>query len=89
MEPDEALSKMGKEQLRDDITHHSGEYAEFVATKVGRIWSHGPRAIMRTPVWEALHWVLLGLGLLGLGAPRLPAPLGGPVDRRGLPRRHR
>ena len=21
---------------------------------------------MRTPVWEALHWLLLGLGLLGL-----------------------
>ncbi|MDX6654102.1 MAG: hypothetical protein QOH18_812 [Solirubrobacterales bacterium] len=66
LEPDEALSKMGKEQLRDDITHHFGEYAEFVATKIGRIWSHGPRAIMLTPVWEALHWVLLGLGLFGL-----------------------
>ena len=66
MEPDQALSKMGKEQLRLDVTHHFGEYVEFVATKIGRIWSHGPRAIMRTPVWEALHWVLLGLGLLGL-----------------------
>jgi 4-amino-4-deoxy-L-arabinose transferase-like glycosyltransferase len=67
MEPDQALSKMGKEQLRDDIEHHTGEYLGFVATKIGRIWSHGPRSIMRTPVWEALHWVLLGLGLLGLG----------------------
>jgi hypothetical protein len=66
LEPDQALSKMGKEQLRTDVTHHFGEYAEFVATKIGRIWSHGPRAIMRTPVWEALHWVLLGLGLFGL-----------------------
>ncbi len=66
MEPDQALSKMGKEQLRTDITDHFGEYVEFVGAKIGRIWSHGPRAIMRTPVWEALHWVLLGLGLLGL-----------------------
>jgi 4-amino-4-deoxy-L-arabinose transferase-like glycosyltransferase len=66
MEPDQALSKMGKEQLKNDIEHHTGEYVGFVATKIGRIWSHGPRAIMRTPVWEALHWVLLGLGLLGL-----------------------
>lgn len=66
MEPDQALSKMGKEQLRDDIEHHTGEYIGFVATKIGRIWSHGPRAIMRTPAWEALHWALLGLGLLGL-----------------------
>jgi 4-amino-4-deoxy-L-arabinose transferase-like glycosyltransferase len=67
MEPDEALSKMGKQQLRDDIEHHTGEYIGFVAGKIGRIWSHGPRAVMREPVWEALHWILLGLGLLGLG----------------------
>lgn len=67
MEPDEALSKMGKEQLRDDIEHHTGEYIGFVVGKIGRIWSHGPRAVMREPVWEALQWVLLGLGLLGLG----------------------
>jgi hypothetical protein len=66
MEPDQALSKMGKEQLKDDIEHHTGEYIGFVATKIGRIWSHGPRAIMRTPVWEALHWALLALGLIGL-----------------------
>jgi hypothetical protein len=66
-EPDQALSKMGKEQLREDVTEHTGEYIGFVAAKIGRIWSHGPRAIMRTPVWEALHWLLLGFGLLGLG----------------------
>jgi hypothetical protein len=67
LEADEALAKMGKEQLGNDITEHTGEYVSFVAAKVGRIWSHGPRDIMRTPVWEALHWILLGLGLLGLG----------------------
>jgi hypothetical protein len=67
LEPDQGLAKMGKEQLRDDLEHHTGEYVGFVATKVGRIWSHGPRAVMREPVWEALHWALLGLGLLGLG----------------------
>ncbi|HEX4752494.1 MAG TPA: hypothetical protein VH268_06320 [Solirubrobacterales bacterium] len=67
LEPDQALSKMGKEQLRDDIEHHPGEYIGFLAKKVGRIWSHGPRAVMREPLWEALHWALLGLGMLGLG----------------------
>jgi 4-amino-4-deoxy-L-arabinose transferase-like glycosyltransferase len=66
MEPDKALSKMGKAQLERDVIHHTGEYIGFLAKKVGRIWSHGPRAVMREPVWEALHWVLLGLGLLGL-----------------------
>ena len=67
LEPDQALSRLGKEQLRSDVVHHPAEYVEFLATKVGRIWSHGPRAVMREPVWEALHWVLLGLGLFGLG----------------------
>jgi 4-amino-4-deoxy-L-arabinose transferase-like glycosyltransferase len=66
LEPDQALSKMGKEQLRDDIERHTTEYIGFIAKKIGRIWSHGPRAVMREPVWEALHWALLGLGLLGL-----------------------
>ncbi len=67
MESDQALSKMGREQLGDDITEHTGEYVSFVLAKIGRIWSHGPRHVMRTPVWEALHWLLLGFGLLGLG----------------------
>jgi 4-amino-4-deoxy-L-arabinose transferase-like glycosyltransferase len=67
LEPDQALSKLGKEQLWDDISEEPLEYAGFLATKVGRIWSHGPRAVMREPLWEALHWALLGLGLLGLG----------------------
>ncbi len=42
------------------------EYAGFVATKVWRIWSHGPRDVMQEPVWEALHWPLVAFGLLGL-----------------------
>jgi len=66
VETDQALSKMGKEQLWDDVSDAPLEYAEFVATKVGRIWSHGPREVMRTPVWEVLHWALVALGLLGL-----------------------
>ncbi len=66
METDRALSKMGKEQLWDDISDEPLEYAGFVATKVGRIWSHGPRDVMREPTWEALHWLLVSFGLLGL-----------------------
>ena len=54
---------MGREQLWDDITEEPLEYAGFVAAKVGRIWSHGPRDVMRRAVWEALHWALLALGL--------------------------
>jgi hypothetical protein len=66
METDEALSKMGKEQLWDDVSDEPVEYAGFVATKVWRIWSHGPRDVMREPLWEVLHWLLVVLGLAGL-----------------------
>ncbi|MEA3036378.1 MAG: hypothetical protein QOH04_2150, partial [Sphingomonadales bacterium] len=66
LETDQALSRMGREQLWDDISEEPLEYAGFVATKIGRIWSHGPRDVMREPVWEALHWALVAFGLLGL-----------------------
>lgn len=63
---DEALGKMGREQLWDDVSEQPLEYAGFVATKVGRIWLHGPRDVMRKPGWEVFHWALIALGLLGL-----------------------
>jgi 4-amino-4-deoxy-L-arabinose transferase-like glycosyltransferase len=66
METDKALSKMGKEQLWDDLSEEPLEYVGFVATKIGRIWSHGPREVMREPGWELLHWALLIVGLAGL-----------------------
>ncbi len=66
MEPEQALAKMGREQLSEDVTEHTGEYLGFLARKVGRIWSHGPRDVMREPVWEVFHWALVALGLLGL-----------------------
>jgi len=66
-ETDQALSKLGKEQLWDDISEEPLEYVGFVAKKVGRIWSHGPRNVMREPAWEVLHWALVALALIGLG----------------------
>ncbi len=66
LESDKALSRMGREQLWDDISEEPLEYAGFVATKVGRIWSHGPRDVMREPGWELLHWALVIFGLIGL-----------------------
>jgi len=66
MKTDEALSRMGKEQLWDDLSEEPLEYAGFVATKVGRIWSHGPRQVMWQPGWELLHWALVAFGLIGL-----------------------
>ena len=66
VESDKALSHMGREQLLNDITEEPLEYAGFLATKVGAIWSHGPRDVMRKPIWETLHWALVAFGLLGL-----------------------
>ncbi len=66
METDKALSTLGKEQLWDDISEEPAEYAGFVATKVWRIWSHGPRDVMREPIWEVVHWLLVAFGLFGL-----------------------
>ncbi len=57
---------MGREQLWDDLTEEPVEYAGFVATKVWRIWSQGPREVMDKPGWKAFHWLLAALGLLGL-----------------------
>jgi 4-amino-4-deoxy-L-arabinose transferase-like glycosyltransferase len=68
LETDQALSRMGREQLWDDVSEEPLEFAGFVATKVGRTWSHGPREVMRAPLWEALHWALIGFGLIGLCA---------------------
>lgn len=66
METDQALSKLGKEQLWDRVSEEPAEYAGFVATKVWRIWSQGPRDVMQEPVWKALHWALVAFGLFGL-----------------------
>jgi hypothetical protein len=66
LETDQALSKLGKEQLWDDISEEPVEYAGFVTAKVGRIWLHGPRDVMREPLWEVVHCLLVALGLLGL-----------------------
>lgn len=66
VESDKALARMGREQLWDDIGEEPLEYAGFVATKIARIWSHGPRNVMQEPGWELLHWALIAFGFLGL-----------------------
>jgi hypothetical protein len=66
METDKALSRMGREQLWDDVSEEPLEYAGFVAKKVARIWVRGPRDVMREPGWELFHWALVALGLVGL-----------------------
>lgn len=72
IETDQALSRMGRENLWDDIAEEPLPYAGFTATKIARIWSHGPRDVMREGPWEILHWALVAFGLLGLVVLALP-----------------
>ncbi|HWM55786.1 MAG TPA: glycosyltransferase family 39 protein [Solirubrobacterales bacterium] len=68
VETDQALARMGREQLWNDINEKPVEYAGFVAAKVWRIWSQGPREVMDKPGWKVFHWLLVALGLLGFAA---------------------
>jgi 4-amino-4-deoxy-L-arabinose transferase-like glycosyltransferase len=63
---DEALGRMGREQLWDDVTQEPVEYAGFVVTKAWRIWSQGPREVMERPGWKLFHWALVAFALVGL-----------------------
>jgi 4-amino-4-deoxy-L-arabinose transferase-like glycosyltransferase len=67
LETDAALARMGRERLWDDVSEQPLEYLGFLGAKLADVWWRGPRDVMREPGWEALHWALLGLSLLGLG----------------------
>ncbi len=67
LDTDEALARMGRERLWSDLTERPLDYAGFVVTKLWHAWSHGPRRVMERPEWEAFHWALLGLAVLGFG----------------------
>jgi Oligosaccharyl transferase STT3, N-terminal len=66
LETDRALARMGRQRLWDDITDQPLDYLDFLATKIWRVWGHGPREVMRRPGWEVLHWALLAFALVGL-----------------------
>jgi 4-amino-4-deoxy-L-arabinose transferase-like glycosyltransferase len=67
LETDQALARMGRAQLRDDVTEEPAELAGFIIAKAWRVWTFGARDVMREPAWELFHWTLVVLGLLGLG----------------------
>jgi 4-amino-4-deoxy-L-arabinose transferase-like glycosyltransferase len=65
---DEALGRMGRERLWEDVSTEPVAYAGFLGSKLWLIWGHGPRDVMRQPVWAVLHWALLAFGLIGFAA---------------------
>jgi hypothetical protein len=66
LEIDRALGRIGRERLWEAVSEQPLDYAGFVAAKLWRVWGHGPREVMRRPVWELLHLALVGFGLVGL-----------------------
>jgi 4-amino-4-deoxy-L-arabinose transferase-like glycosyltransferase len=65
---DEALGRMGRERLWNDVSERPLDYAGFVAAKLWRAWSLGPRDIMDDPGWRAFHLALVAFALAGLVA---------------------
>jgi hypothetical protein len=70
LEQDKALSLMGREQLKNDIKHHTLEYAGVLAQKFWNMWGQGaaakPEQAGPGPFGDWLHRVVALLGLVGL-----------------------
>jgi dolichyl-phosphate-mannose-protein mannosyltransferase len=65
---DEALGKIGKDQLGDDIGDHPLDYAAMLVRKSGRMWDQGVGPTMDSSLGRAAQRILVLLGLCGLGA---------------------
>jgi Dolichyl-phosphate-mannose-protein mannosyltransferase len=63
---DAALGKMGRENLRSDISDHPLGFAGMLARKSYRAWREGPRKVMESWGWKAAQKGLVLLALLGL-----------------------
>jgi dolichyl-phosphate-mannose-protein mannosyltransferase len=66
VETDVALARMGKQNLRDDISDHPGRFASMLVDKAYDAWRYGPRGIMRRPAWQVLHLVVVIGAIAGL-----------------------
>jgi len=70
LDQDKALSKLGREQLKDDIEHHTAEYAGVLAQKFWNMWGQGAAAKIRQggpgAFGDWLHRLVALLGLIGL-----------------------
>ena len=67
---DEALAKLGREQLKDDITDHPAEYAGVLAQKLWNMWGNAAAAKPEQAgpglLGDWYHRLVVMLGLAGL-----------------------
>ena len=62
---DEALGRIGRENLRRYLTEQPGAYARMSALKLWNVWERGSSPYMRASGWVAYHRLLLLLGVAG------------------------
>ena len=67
LDRDEALGRIGGENLRKYASEQPGAYAGMLVTKAATIWHRGLGTTMAAPGWRVFHLSLLALGLVGLG----------------------
>jgi hypothetical protein len=65
---DQALGKVGKEDLSKYFGEDPAGYLAMTARKVGRMWSSGIAEAMSSPVGRAVQMLLVALGLAGAWA---------------------
>ena len=63
---DEALGRIGRENLRRYVTEQPGAYARMSALKFWNVWERGSSPYMRDAGWVAYHRALLLAGLAGI-----------------------
>jgi hypothetical protein len=63
---DQALGRMGRENLGDDLSDLPG-FTAMLGRKAYRTWREGPRKVMHSTFWKAFQKLLALLALLGLG----------------------
>ena len=62
---DEALGRIGRENMRRYLTEQPGAYARMSAMKLWNVWERGSSPYMRASGWVAYHRLLLLCGLAG------------------------
>jgi hypothetical protein len=63
---DAALGKAGKDQLRDDLQHHTAAYFAMLVRKTGRMWDQGVGPTMDSTLGRLAQRLLVLIGLAGL-----------------------
>ncbi|MBK8295276.1 MAG: glycosyltransferase family 39 protein [Solirubrobacterales bacterium] len=66
METDAALSQLGWQRYRDELSHDPLGLLTYLSRKTLRIWGRGQSGVMETPTGRVVQWVLVTSSLIGL-----------------------